>query len=67
METTQKIFYSGEDYEKCYFFAPSISHKKNVSGKQYFVRRYFQGGKDFEKAISIIYHNFIQEDSHETA
>ena len=23
--------------------------------------------KDFEKAISIIYHNFIQEDSHETA
>ena len=32
METVNKIFYNGEDYEKCYFFAPSISHKKNVGG-----------------------------------
>ncbi len=54
METVNKIFYSGEDYEKCYFFAPSISHKRNVSGKQYFVRRYFQGGKDFEKAMQTL-------------
>ena len=55
MKTVQKIFYSGEDYEKdCYFFSPSISHKKNVSGKQYFVRRYFQGGKDFEKAMQTL-------------
>ena len=30
METVNKIFYNGEDYEKCYFFAPSISHKRNV-------------------------------------
>ena len=54
MKTVNKIFYSGEDYEKCYFFAPSISHKKNVGGKQYFVRRYFQGGKDFEKTMKSI-------------
>ena len=54
METVNKIFYSGEDYEKCYFFAPSISLKKNVGGKQYFVRRYFQGGKDFEKTMKSI-------------
>ena len=54
MKTLNKIFYSGEDYENCYFFAPSISHKKNVGGKQYFVRRYFQGGKDFEKAMQTL-------------
>ena len=54
METVNKIFYSGEDYENCYFFAPSISHKKNVGGKQYFVRRYFQGGKDFEKSMQTL-------------
>ena len=50
MTTVQKIFYSGEDYEKdCYFFSPSISKRKTVSGKAYYVRRYFRGGKDFEK------------------
>lgn len=54
METVNKIFYSGEDYENCYFFAPSISHKRNVGGKQYFVRRYFQGGKDFEKSMQTL-------------
>ena len=54
MKTVNKIFYSGEDYENCYCFAPSISHKKNVGGKQYFVRRYFQGGKDFEKAMQTL-------------
>lgn len=54
MKTVNKIFYSGEDYENCYFFAPSISHKKNVGGKQYFVRRYFQGSKNFEKAMQAL-------------
>lgn len=54
METVNKIFYSGEDYENCYFFAPSISHKRNVGGKQYFVHRYFQGGKDFEKSMQTL-------------
>lgn len=54
MKTVNKIFYSGEDYENCYFFAPSISHKKNVGGKQYFVRRYFHGSRDFEKTMKSI-------------
>ena len=50
----QKVFYSGEDYENCYFFAPSISHRKNVGGKNYFVRRYYHGGKDFEKTMATL-------------
>ena len=52
MTTVQKIFYSGEDYEKdCYFFSPSISKRKQVDGKAYYVRRYFRGGKDFERTM----------------
>ena len=55
MTTVQKIFYSGEDYEKnCYFFSPSISKRKTVSGKTYYVRRYFRGGKDFGKTMESI-------------
>ena len=55
MTTVQKIFYSGEDYEKnCYFFSPSISKRKQVDGKTYYVRRYFRGGKDFEKTMKSI-------------
>ena len=55
MTTVQKIFYSGEDYEKdCYFFSPSISKRKTVSGKAYYVRRYFKGGKDFGKTMESI-------------
>ena len=50
MTTVQKIFYSGEDCEKnCYFFSPSISKRKTVGKKTYYVRRFFTGGKDFEK------------------
>ena len=52
METIKKLFYNGEDYEKnCYFFSPSISNRKTVGGKSYYVRRYFKGGKDFERAM----------------
>ena len=55
MTTVQKIFYSGEDYEKdCYFFSPSISRRETVSGKTYYVRRYFNGGKDFEQTMKSI-------------
>lgn len=54
MNAVQKVFYSGEDYEECYFFAPSVSHRKSVGGKQYFVRRYFHGGRDFEKAMKTL-------------
>lgn len=41
-----------KDYEEnCYLFSPSISKRKTVGGKSYYVRRYFRGGKDFEKAM----------------
>ena len=47
-----KTFCGIEDYEKnCYLFSPSVSKRKNVDGKAYFVRRYFRGGKDFEKTM----------------
>ena len=56
MKTTakrkQEIYASLEEYEKnCYFFSPSISKRKTVGGKIYYVRRYFKGGKDFEKTM----------------
>jgi hypothetical protein len=52
MTTVQKIFYSGGDCEKnCYFFSPSISKRKTVGKKTYYVRSFFTGGKDFEKTM----------------
>ena len=51
MNVVQKAFYSGEDYENCYIFAPSISKRKTVGRQTYYVRRYFRGGKDFEKTM----------------
>ena len=56
MKTTlkrkQETYASLEEYEKnCYFFSPSISKRKTVGGKIYYVRRYFKGGKDFEKTM----------------
>lgn len=59
METIKKLFYNGEDYENCYFFSPSISKRKTVGGKNYFVCGYFNGGKDFEKTMEnlAIQHN----------
>lgn len=49
---TGKTFCDLEDYEKnCYLFFPSVSKKKTVSGKTYFVRRHFKGGKDFGEAM----------------
>lgn len=44
-----------EEYVKnCYFFSPSISNRKTVGGKAYYVRRYFRGGKDFEKTMETL-------------
>ena len=44
-----------EDYEKnCHLFCPSISKRKNIGGKSYYVRRYFKGGKDFGKTMEIL-------------
>ena len=54
MNAIQKAFYSGEDYENCYIFAPSISKRKTVDRQTYYVRRYFRGGKDFEKTMKTI-------------
>ena len=54
MNVVQKAFYSGEDYENCYIFAPSISKRESVDRQTYYVRRYFHGGKDFEKTMKTI-------------
>ena len=54
MNAVQKVFYSGEDYENCYIFAPSISRRESVGRQTYYVRRYFRGGKDFEKMMKTI-------------
>ena len=38
-----------EEYEEnCYLFSPSVSKRRSVGGKSYYVRRYFRGGQDFE-------------------
>ncbi len=34
-----------------YIFAPSISARKIVRGKPYYVRRIFAGDKDFERTM----------------
>ena len=48
----KNIYSSVDEYEKnCYLFAPSISRREKVGKQSYYVRRYFRGGKDFEKAM----------------
>ena len=54
MNATQKAFHSGEEYENCYIFVPSISRRETVGKQTYYVRRYFRGGKDFEKTMKSI-------------
>ena len=51
MNTVQKAFYSGEDYENCYLFSPSVSRRETVGRQTYYVRRYFKGGKDFVQTM----------------
>ena len=53
METNVKrIFVANyEDFENCYIFSPSIGRKKNVDGKIYHIRRYFNGNRDFETSM----------------
>ena len=51
----QQTYTSVEEYEaNCYLLFPSISKRKNIGGKTYFVRRYFNGDKDFEKSMQIL-------------
>ena len=48
----QQTYTSVEEYEaNCYLLFPSISRRKAIGGKTYYVRGYFKGGKDFEKAM----------------
>ena len=61
MNAVQKAFYSGEDYENCYIFAPSISRRESVGRQTYYVRRYFCGGKDFENAMAQLATNKIKK------
>ena len=50
--TMQAAYGSVEEYEKnCYLFAPSISKREKVGKQTYYVRRYFCGGKDFERTM----------------
>lgn len=51
MVSVQKAFHNGGDYENCYLFSPSISKRKTVGKQTYYVRRYFHGGRDFEKTM----------------
>lgn len=54
MVSVQKAFHNGEDYENCYLFSPSISKRKTVGGKSYYICRYFKGDKDFEKTMETL-------------
>ena len=48
----KNIYSSVEEYEReCYLFAPSISRQEKMGRQTYYVRRYFRGGKDFERAM----------------
>ena len=48
----KNIYSSVEEYEKnCYLFAPSISRREKMGRQTYYVRRYFRGSKDFERAM----------------
>ena len=50
--TMQTAYRSVEEYEReCYLFAPSISRREKMGRQTYYVRRYFRGGKDFERAM----------------
>ena len=47
-----QIYSNVEDYEKnCYLASPSISKRRVIQGKPYFVKRYFNGYTDFEETM----------------
>ena len=48
----QDTYRSIEDYEaRHYAFAPSISRRRTMGGKPYFVRSYFKDGQDFSVSM----------------
>ena len=51
METNVKrVFLASSDkFENCYIFSPSIGRKKNIGGKNYYVKRYFNGERDSKR------------------
>ena len=49
----KKVFLASSDkFENCYIFSPSIGRKKNIGGKTYYVKRYFNGERDFETSMN---------------
>ena len=41
-----------EEYEgNSYLLSSSVSKRRSVGGKSYYVRRYFRGGQDFGKTM----------------
>lgn len=51
MNAVQKAFYSGEDYENCYIFAPSISKRKTVDSVASIGISAFEGCNKLTSAI----------------
>ena len=54
LKTTKQheTYGSIEEYEEnCYLFSPSVSQRRKVGGKSYYVRKYFRGGQDFERTM----------------
>lgn len=51
----QDTYSSIEDYEEnCSLCSPSISKRRCIGGKSYYIRRYFRGSNDFEIAMRTI-------------
>ena len=52
MKNSQETYLNEDDYlARHYSFKPSISKRKIVGGKSYYVRRYFKGDKDFTEVM----------------
>lgn len=61
MNTIQKAYHSIEDYENCYLFSPSVSKRKLVGRQTYYVRRYYNGAKDFENTMAQLATNKVNK------
>jgi hypothetical protein len=52
-ETNNAIEELTEEFsgEEPYYFSPSITKRRTINGKDYIIRSYFKGGKDFQKTV----------------
>ncbi len=48
---TTAFLLKDEDFDNCYIFSPSVFKERVINGKKYCVRSYFNGHRDFEKAM----------------